>query len=191
MVRTAVEASGGTARFRDIEAVLAMARSAKRRGHLDLNGLEVEKEGWGIRFGKPPGAGEELVSERPLPVPGSVVTETGVAIQASIQRGPLTSIAGQPESSAALQADAVELPLKVRRRRPGDRIRPFGAPGTRKLQDLFVDRKVPRGERDRVPLVVDSAGRIVWVVGHAIADECRVTSPEAGMVILQVKKGSQ
>jgi hypothetical protein len=33
---------------------------------------------------------------------------------------------------------------------------------------------------------VDGAGRIVWVVGHGIADECRVTAPEAGVVLLKV-----
>jgi len=55
------------------------------------------------------------------------------------------------------------------------------------LQDLLVDRKVPRDERDALPLVVDAADRIVWVVGVAIADECRVTAPEAGVVILKVR----
>jgi tRNA(Ile)-lysidine synthase len=55
------------------------------------------------------------------------------------------------------------------------------------LQDLLVDRKVPRDERDALPLVVDAADRIVWVVGVAIAEECRVTAPEAGVVILEVR----
>jgi tRNA(Ile)-lysidine synthase len=55
------------------------------------------------------------------------------------------------------------------------------------LQDLFVDRKVPRETREIVPLVVDASDRIVWVVGVAIAEECRVTSPGAGVVILEVR----
>ena len=48
--------------------------------------------------------------------------------------------------------------LVVRGRRPGDRMRPIGLGGTKKLQDLLVDRKVPRGERDRIPVVVDASG---------------------------------
>jgi tRNA(Ile)-lysidine synthase len=55
------------------------------------------------------------------------------------------------------------------------------------LQDVFVDRKVPRDERDRVPVVVDARGRLVWVAGVALADECRVTAPEAGVVILRLR----
>ena len=41
----------------------------------------------------------------------------------------------------------------IRTRRPGDRIRPFGAKGERKLQDYLTDRKVPQPWRDRIPLL--------------------------------------
>jgi hypothetical protein len=36
--------------------------------------------------------------------------------------------------------------------------------------------------------VVDATGRIVWVAGVAVADECRVTAPEAGVLLLELKK---
>ena len=56
--------------------------------------------------------------------------------------------------------------LCVRARRPGDRIRLLG--GTRKVQDVFVDKKIPRPWRDRVPIVIDGdTGEIVWIVGVA------------------------
>jgi len=71
--------------------------------------------------------------------------------------------------------------------RPGDRFRPLGAPGARKLQDFFVDRKVPRGERDTVPLVVDASDRIVWVVGQTVAEDFRVTDPSRGVILLKVR----
>jgi tRNA(Ile)-lysidine synthase len=91
----------------------------------------------------------------------------------------------------ALQRGPVTLPLLVRNRKPGDRLRPLGAPGERKLQDVMVDRKIPRGDRGGVPVVVDGAGRIVWVAGVAMAHACRVTAPEDGMVILEMQKGKQ
>ena len=87
---------------------------------------------------------------------------------------------------ATIEAAAVAFPLRVRTRRPGDRLRPLGAPGRRKLQDVLVDRKVPRDRRDRVPIVVDAAGRIVWVAGVTIAEDCRVTTPSAGVVVLKL-----
>jgi len=85
-------------------------------------------------------------------------------------------------------AGALALPLVVRSRRPGDRFRPLGAPGGRKLQDFLVDRKVPRDERDAVPLVVDRRDRIVWVVGQAVAEDFRVTDPSQGVLLLKVRR---
>ena len=189
IVRQALEAAGAAPNFRDVEAVRALARSRKAAGHLDLDGVEIEKAGSVIRFGGTESVGALGTFEYPLDVPGIVtLIETGATICASLKRGPaVRPIFGEPESVAVLQAEAVTLPLTVRSRRPGDRLRPLGSPGSRKLQDLFVDRKVPGIARDRVPLVVDHSGRIVWVVGHAIADECRVTRPESGMVILELK----
>jgi hypothetical protein len=47
---------------------------------------------------------------------------------------------------------------------------------------------VARAERDRVPLVVDDRGRIIWVVGHTIADEFRVTAPGGRVLLLSVRR---
>jgi tRNA(Ile)-lysidine synthase len=77
--------------------------------------------------------------------------------------------------------------LSVRTRRPGDWLRPLGSTGRKKLQDYFVDRKVPRLERDLVPLVVDGRGRIVWVAGHGIDGEFAVRDATRDVVILKLR----
>ena len=69
--------------------------------------------------------------------------------------------------------DTITYPLCVRNRRPGDRFRPMGLGGTKKLQDFFVDEKIPRAERDEIPLVCDRQG-ILWVVGHRLDERARV-----------------
>ncbi len=58
--------------------------------------------------------------------------------------------------------------LTVRGRRDGDRIAPYGLEGTRKLQDIFTDAKVPADERDTYP-VIDCGDEIVWLPGYRIA----------------------
>jgi tRNA(Ile)-lysidine synthase len=65
--------------------------------------------------------------------------------------------------------------LLVRSWRPGDRIAPLGLGGTKSLQDLFTGRRVPRRERQRVP-IVESAGEIVWVAGLTMSERCKVTA---------------
>ena len=62
--------------------------------------------------------------------------------------------------------------VTVRSRRPGDRLRPLGAPGERKLKDVLIDRKMPRGDRDRLPLL-EVDGTLAWVPGVTIADQFR------------------
>ena len=55
-------------------------------------------------------------------------------------------------------------PLELRTRRPGDRVASGGR--RRKLQDALVDLKVPGERRDRVPLVAEAGGDVVWIVGY-------------------------
>ncbi len=85
----------------------------------------------------------------------------------------------RPEFSAdplqeVIDRDRIEGQLILRSPRPGDRLRPLGMAGTKKLQDLFVDEKVPREERARVPLVCDQRG-IIWVVGLRLSEDYKVT----------------
>ena len=75
---------------------------------------------------------------------------------------------------ALLDARAASGPLALRSRRPGDRYRPLGAPGERKLQDLLVDLKVPRADRDRVP-VLTCGDRVAWVAGHRVDERFKLT----------------
>ena len=91
-------------------------------------------------------------------------------------------------AEVGVAAHTLELPLAVRNRRPGDRFRPLGAPGGRKLQDFLVDRKVARADRDALPLVVDGRDRIVWVVGQSVAEDFRVTDPSQGVLLLKVRR---
>ncbi len=80
-----------------------------------------------------------------------------------------------------LDAEKVLFPMFVRARKDGDRLQPLGMEGEKKLQDILVDAKVPRDQRDLVPLVCDSTG-VVVVCGHAIAHRARVT-PHTSQVL--------
>jgi len=195
-------APGAALSSRHLDAVLDMTRADISRGHLDLPGLAVDRQGDALTLSvacpRPEArtvhgtasAFEVSEEERGLPLPGSVsLPEAGVTITAELAASPSgrRAVAGDGRT-AMLQAASLTPPLVVRYWRKGDRFRPLGAPGRRKLQDLFVDRKVPRDARHLVPVVMDSAGRIVWVAGVAMAEECRVTAPEAGVVILELRK---
>ena len=90
--------------------------------------------------------------------------------------------------TVAVAGAALTPPLTVRSWRPGDAFRPLGLGGRKKLQDLFVDRKIEQAKRGFIPIVADARGRIVWVVGQAVAEEVRVTDPTAGVLMLKARK---
>jgi tRNA(Ile)-lysidine synthase len=76
---------------------------------------------------------------------------------------------------AYLDLDRLALPLIVRLPRHGDRFRPLGAGGSQKLKKFFIDHRIPKKERGRIPVLSDGK-RIVWIVGQRIDDAVKVTS---------------
>lgn len=65
-------------------------------------------------------------------------------------------------------------PYRIRSIRPGDRFRPLGMRGSKKVGDFLTDRKVAPVFRDEIPVVCDNEG-IIWLVGYEIADRARIT----------------
>ena len=68
-------------------------------------------------------------------------------------------------------------------------MRPAGlAGGRKKLQDIFVDAKVPRQERRRLPLLVDEKDHVLWVPGLALDGRLRVTDGTKAVVVLRLTR---
>lgn len=84
---------------------------------------------------------------------------------------------GPDELTALLSPSSIAEGLWVRAWRSGDRFQPLGMLSQKKLQDFFVDSKVPRDWRGRVPLVLSERG-VAWVVGHRIAEWAKVAHDE-------------
>lgn len=112
---------------------------------------------------------EALRGEHHVGVPG-VVHLGGWTISAELVETSAENGRSDDESSTVLLDPALaDGPLWVRGWLPGDRISPMGMAGTKKIQDLFVDEKVPRQERTAIPLLVNERG-VAWVAGHRVAD---------------------
>jgi tRNA(Ile)-lysidine synthase len=101
-----------------------------------------------------------------------VIEELGWAFRVSTVPRPESLI---PPSSliAYFDPDRLVPPLFVRTPRVGDRLRPFGLGGTKKVCDLLMEGRVPRWERARWPLLCDGKG-IAWVVGMRSSEDHRV-----------------
>ena len=119
----------------------------------------------------------------PLSLPGEVEWD-GMRIRAErVER----FVAPDPTREAYVDARSLSGPLVVRAPLPGDRLRPLGAPGTRKLQDVMVDLRVPARARARTPLVM-CGDRIVWVCGLVMAEEGRIGRDTTSLVRFDVTR---
>jgi len=97
-------------------------------------------------------------------------------------------VAGDFQAESALFDTAkLAFPLVARARQDGDFFYPHGFGKRKKLQDFFVDEKVPRDERNRVPLIT-SGQDIVWVVGYRGDERFKVTEETKNTVKFEVKK---
>ena len=76
---------------------------------------------------------------------------------------------------AVFDVDQIQMPLKIRSRRAGDRFQPFGMKGTKKVKDFFIDAKVPQRMRQSIPILV-TGDEILWVVGHRTSEKCKVSN---------------
>lgn len=80
----------------------------------------------------------------------------------------------RPSNYALIDSDLLTLPLIVRRWLPGDQFVPFGMSGHKKVSDYLIDEKVSLLDKES-QMVVVSAGEIVWLAGHRIADKYKIT----------------
>ncbi len=167
--------------FADVEAVLGLVDGK----------MATLTKGLMLRRDK----GIVLVAE---PAPGKVrfsylwdgrgvltIKETGVKFKGRLLKFRGTFPAPFDDRTRAfLDADKIEFPIVVRNRQEGDRYRPLGAPGSKKLKEILRAKGIPVEERDRLPVIVvgissksrDSARarRIVWVPGLPAGEAFRV-----------------
>jgi len=142
-LRGLVEGEGGPSRLR-------VGRVAVERGP-----AQIRLSAWA----------EGTVPQRSVSIPGSVaLPEAKLYLRAHEFARPAGYAPVTGPWAAVFDGDLLPAELTVRPRRPGDRFRPFGAPGSKPLKEFLIDAKVPRWERGRTPLVV-AGDEILWVVG--------------------------
>ena len=158
----------GPAELERIERLGASGGSAE----LDLGrGVRAVSEYGVIRFLRPSSA--DVPAPTSLPVPGRCRFDQWELACTLAPPGAGGRDLGSPDSPA-LDAALLARVLTVRGWTEGDRMRPLGLGGSKSLQDLFVDRKVPRSLRNTLP-VVQSGAEIAWVAGVAVSDTFKVT----------------
>jgi tRNA(Ile)-lysidine synthase len=170
--------------FAHIEAVVELIKEGKNGDRLYLpKGLRAIKNYATLVI---TAAVPLTFQPRTLAVPGeAVLEEIKAVLAASVQdRG---DDFGDGKTVAVFDADRTEPTLAVRPREKGDIFFPMGFGKKRKLQDFFVDMKVPRDERDTVPIVL-SGHDVVWIAGYRGDERFRATADTKRFLRLELKR---
>jgi len=116
------------------------------------------------------------------------LADWGLSVQVSVYRGARHSFS---PCIASFDFDKISHPLSIRRWKTGDRFIPRGMKGKhKKLQDFFVDIKVERSERDRIPLLV-CENEILWVIGLRSDERFQPTDQTKRTLVVEVQKNHQ
>ncbi len=191
LLRRVVEKVKGDLRsfgFHHTEILLQLCRSAAANSQIDLPGkVKAEKNyGWltvGLHHQPPEDFSYQIARLGSYPFPPlkhRMVLEYAAADLA-------TEFSRQP-NEALMDLDKVSFPLVLRSSKAGDRFRPLGLGGGKKLKKFFIDAKIPRGQRRRIPILC-SGEQIIWVVGHRLDDRVKVTANTSRLLRLLYVEG--
>ncbi len=186
-------AGGVRVDFRHLDRIAKLVE--RGRGKVSLpGGIEaVVKDRRTIYFGRPKGDEAESLEftevyfrppgEKSLSSLGYLIKGEFLEYNSELAR----KIKSTPSTVALLDVALLKLPLIIRTWKKGDTFYPLGLGKPKKLQDFFVDKKIPRVRRHRIPLV-ESKGNIVWVGGLMIDDRFKVTEKTKRVLRLELVK---
>ena len=167
-----------------VESVLRLAEEGQSGQRVVLPGVEVERRFERLVFQATTAVaaaapGFELRVEAPggVPLPGGGALTFKLVVWAGGEPG-------YNERRQLVDAARAPFPLRVRNWRPGDAYQPLGSARVKKLKTLFRERRIPRGERSRTPVVL-AGGDIVWVPRLGVAAAYGLTAGSQTALVIE------
>jgi tRNA(Ile)-lysidine synthase len=122
--------------------------------------------------------------EYPLTIPGTVdLKERRIIL--STRRATAAEVDFHCINRIFFDGDKIQEPLVIRNRRIGDWFEPLGTRGSQKIKKLFIDRKIPRPERDGIALMADQES-VIWIENMHLSDRVKVSPETKNVLILEI-----
>jgi len=175
--------------------VESLASRAKGSGQVPLSGSKIARREYGsilITGKKETKTGRKRNGKTRIKKRGdTIIRQEGLKVSCRKGKGPIkdkTTGPGHLPARASISMKRTSgSPIFLRHWRKGDRMKPFGLKGSKKLHDIFVDAKVPARKRDSVP-VFECRGEIVWIPGYRIASGWELKSSSDPSLVIRIEK---
>lgn len=154
-------------------------------------GITAEKKGFSFYISKRAIENLSMSFEYELPLNETVeIKELGITVETKTMSKERCKLLPTRANARAFDIDKIDGALMIRSRRAGDKMRPVGLGGSKKLKDIFIDKKIPREQRDSIPIVSDSK-KIIWVVGHEMGEEAKIEEATKEVVRIVVRPNAK
>ena len=171
--------------FDAVEKIIALMDAGKGTTIFELN----DRQRVVVEYGKPriehvehPAGTGQPAQGRLESLPHKLSIKHGTGWKKDHGKG-----AGILPAEASFNAEKIgDSPITVRGYEPGDRMKPLGMEGRRKLQDILTDQKIPRAQRPSIPVVV-CRGEIIWLPGYRTARGWEVPGSDAEAMHLRIE----
>jgi tRNA(Ile)-lysidine synthase len=170
--------------FQDVESLRALDKNKE----ISLaDGLILRREG--EMFFRKSGAQPEPKYDYLWDGCGTLrIPSAGLSLSGRIMTRPRPdSLRFDDERRVYLDAGKLDFPLRVRNRRNGDRYRPLGAPGAKKLKEILRAKGLSLAERARRPVIL-SGLRIAWMPGLGVAEEFKVGPKTTRVLVIEKRE---
>jgi tRNA(Ile)-lysidine synthase len=187
--------NGGRVGYRHVKAVLNVAAGENPGARLDMPfGVSVRREYDLLRFEKEGAEGRVNFRKKAdggkpafcyeVTVPGEYkIAETGRRM--TFQYVDRKDASPGLRNTVFMDCAGIDFPLTIRTWMPGDRIEPVGMKGGRKIHDIFIDSKIPRGRRAEIPLVVDRSA-VLWIAGMRLSRRVGLTEKTRQVLKIEI-----
>ena len=95
----------------------------------------------------------------------------------------------QDDNICLVDFEEIKFPLKLRNRKDGDKFIPLGMSGHKKVKDFFIDRKVPDYLRDKIPILFNNDGSLIWICGYRMDDRFKIKKSSKKILLIRYHKG--
>lgn len=116
-----------------------------------------------------------------------VISFGGFKFEFTLLKSKVSVKLNQDDYVKYFDVDKVGRSINIRYRIDGDKFKPLGMKSYKKLKDIFINLKIPREDRIKIPLVCFN-GEIGWIVGHKISEDFKIDDKTKAILKIKVER---
>ncbi|NCB71859.1 MAG: tRNA(Ile)-lysidine synthetase, partial [Clostridia bacterium] len=171
-----------------LDGILDLIQSPRKEARINLpKGIIADRKASYLYITRNEIKTELIEYEIEIPINSSIIIEElGIKVEAQKISKEKSKLFSTGNCTKSFDVEKISGKLTIRNRRNGDKIKPLGLGGTKKVKDILIDSKVPLEKRNSVPVICDEE-KILWLAGYCMSDEAKISDSTKDVVRISIK----